>query len=78
MFEDYNNEKCRIFFKNYFKACTQSLKKEGALENHASLFETHSNIKMQWFFFLGENSYYFYRIHQNSKSNVNMVILKSA
>ena len=27
------------------------MKEEGALENHASVFETHSSIKMQWFFF---------------------------
>ena len=42
-----------MFLKHYFKASTQSLKEEGALENHASVFETHTNMKMQWFFFFG-------------------------
>ena len=49
-----------MFLKHYFKTSTQSLKEEGALENHASIFETHSSMKMQWFFFFLEyNSYYF-------------------
>ena len=48
-----------MFLKHYFKASTQSLKEESALENHASVFETHTNMKMQWFLFLGYNSYYF-------------------
>ena len=40
-----------MFLKvHYFKASTQSLKEEGALENHASVFETHTSMKMQWFF----------------------------
>ena len=39
------------FFSNHFKATTQSLKKEIAFESHASLFETHSTVKMQWIFF---------------------------
>ena len=39
------------FFFNYFKAITQSLKKEIASKSHASLFETHNTMKLQWVFF---------------------------
>ena len=43
----------------YFKATTQSLKKEIASESHASLFKTHNTMKMQWAFLLGKKSYNF-------------------
>ena len=42
-----------MFLKHYFKASTQSLKEEGALENHAFVFETHNSMSMQWVFFWG-------------------------
>ena len=45
VFKDYDNEMRRIFLKNYFKASTQTFRNKGVFENHASLFETHSNIK---------------------------------
>ena len=47
-----------FFLKQYFEASTQSLKEEGALENHAFVFELIAVLKCNDFF-LGYNSYYF-------------------
>ena len=40
-----------FFFFYYFRVTTQSVKKEIASESHASSFETHNTMKMQWIFF---------------------------